>query len=62
MPNNTLLAKLAGWLQFALAAVGTAATTGLPSGALGWLTLIGSLASAIGIHAASNSPGVTPLK
>jgi hypothetical protein len=60
MPNNTLLAKIAGWLQFALAAIGTAATTGLPHGALGWLGLLGSLATAIGVHNASNSPGVKP--
>lgn len=55
--NNSLLAKIAGWGQFALNALTQVATTGLPTGVFGWVGLGASLLMAIGTHAASNTGG-----
>jgi hypothetical protein len=52
------IAKIFGWSQFALNIVGNAISTqGAPHGAAGWLSLIGSLILAGGIHAASSTDG-----
>jgi hypothetical protein len=52
-------AKIFGWAQFLLAILNQATQGGLPHGAGGWIGLIGSLAAAVGIHAASNTSGTT---
>lgn len=54
--NLSLIAKVFGWLQFLLPVVSSIATTGV-HGVAGWLTTIGTLAGAIGIHAASSTGG-----
>lgn len=52
---NSLLAKILGWVNFGANAAGQViGNGGLPHGILGWFGLIGSLAAAVGIHAASN--------
>jgi len=54
-------AKIFGWSQFALQLLptisNTFATAGTPHGAINWIGFIGSLGSAIAIHAASNTDG-----
>jgi hypothetical protein len=52
-----LIGKIFGWAQFLLQVLAQATQGGLPHGAGGWIGLIGSLAAAIGIHAASNTDG-----
>ncbi len=54
-----VLAKVFGWAQFILQLVNQAAHGGLPHGPGGWIGLIGSLAAAVGIHAASSTSGTT---
>jgi hypothetical protein len=55
---SSILAKILGWAQFGISAVaqGTQAS-GLPHGAFGWLTLLGSLATAVALHHASSTDG-----
>lgn len=55
--NNTHLGKIFGWGQFALNTLGQLFTNGIPTNALGWLSLLGSLATAVGLHAASSTDG-----
>ena len=56
--GSSILAKVLGWVQFGISAVaqGTQAG-GLPHGAFSWLTLFGSLATAIALHHASSTDG-----
>lgn len=58
--NLSVIGKITGWGQFALQLLGQVATTGLPTGAFGWLGLLTSLATAVGIHAASSTDGTPP--
>ena len=53
--SASLLGKIAAWGQLVINVVGTLATSGIPSGAAGWLTWLSSLAVAIGTHAASST-------
>lgn len=55
--NNSMVAKVAGWFQFLGQLGAQVATTGLPTNAVGWIAMAGSLAAAIGIHASSNTDG-----
>jgi hypothetical protein len=57
---NGILAKVGGWAQFLLQLTAQVTQGGLPHGAFGWITLLGSLAAAIGIHASSNVGQVQP--
>jgi hypothetical protein len=59
-PMNGILAKIFGWLQFA-SSVGSQVGQGAPHGWAQWLYLIGSLAAAVGIHAASNVGQLLPV-
>lgn len=60
--NASLLAKIAGWAQFLTQIVTQVSTVGVPQGIGGWAAVIIGLASAIGIHAASNTGGAPALK
>lgn len=55
--NSALVGKVMGWGQFALQCFQQVATNGIPHGAIGWLGTLGSLAMAIGVHAASSTDG-----
>lgn len=55
--NATLIAQIFGWLQFLLPVATSVASTGGPHGFTGWATTLGSLAAAVGIHAASTTGG-----
>lgn len=58
--KSHVLAKIGGWAQFALNLLGQVQQSGsAPHGWAGWLSMIGSLAAAVGIHAASNTSGQT---
>jgi hypothetical protein len=52
-----VIAKIGGWAQFGLQMLGQLGQSGTPHNWMGWLTMAGSLAAAIGIHAASNTDG-----
>ena len=53
-----ILAKIFGWTQFGVTAITQLVSAqGAPHGVFGWLTLLGSLAAAVGIHAASSTDG-----
>lgn len=54
---KSVLAKIAGWAQFGLVTLGQVSQQGAPHGWAQWVTLIGSLAAAVGIHAASGTDG-----
>ena len=54
---NSVWAKIAGWLQFALQAGNQVTTAGSPHGWAAWLTTLASLAAAVGIHAAASTDG-----
>lgn len=60
--NSGLFAKIAGWLSFAMAGLNQVQQSGTPHGWAGWLTIIGSLAAAVGIHQASNAGPSTTTK
>jgi len=51
---NGVLGKIGGWAAFGLSLLAGIGANGSPHGWAGWVALIGTLASAIGIHAASN--------
>lgn len=55
--NASLVGKVTGWGQFGLQLFSQVAATGLPHNAVGWVALAGSLAMAIGMHAASSTDG-----
>jgi hypothetical protein len=55
--NATNTGKIFGWAQFGLNVLGQALAGGLPVNAGGWLSLLGSLAAAVGVHAASSTDG-----
>lgn len=55
--TNALIAKALGWLQFAATTLGSVFVHGIPVGIGGWLGVVGSLAAAVGIHAASSTDG-----
>lgn len=57
--KTSVLAKIFAWAQFLAAVIAQATQGGLPHGVGGWLTLLASLAAAVGIHAASNTSGTT---
>lgn len=57
MPPNSNIAKIFGWGQFGLNTVGTLIGNGLPHGAFGWLGILTSLLTAVGVHAASTTDG-----
>lgn len=51
-----VLAKIMGWFQFGTQALGQVVSSGqTPHGVLQWVILGSSLATAVGIHAASNT-------
>jgi len=52
-----IFAKIGGWAQFALTLLAQFSQQGTPHGWAGWLAAIGSLAAAVGIHAAANTDG-----
>lgn len=52
-----ITAKIFGWAQFALITIGELFAHGLPTSVAGWVTLLGSLTTAIGVHAASSTDG-----
>lgn len=56
--SRSLFAKIFGWAQFAFTTAGHTLGNGavLPHG-LGWLSLVGSLATAVAVHSASNTGG-----
>jgi hypothetical protein len=54
-----IVGKVLGWGQFLFQVLSQVFATGFPHGAAGWLSLAGSLAAAIGIHAASSTDGGT---
>ena len=54
---KSVLAKIMGWGQFALQLVAGVSQGGAPHGWAGWLAYAGSLAAAIGIHAAAGTDG-----
>jgi len=56
--NASLVGKVTGWGQFALQLFSQVAAVGLPHNAIGWVGLAGSLAMAVGMHAASSTDGV----
>lgn len=47
-----------GWGQFGLQLFGQVASQGLPHSAIGWVGLVGSLAMAVGMHAAASTDGL----
>lgn len=55
--NSTNSAKIFGWLQFLLTTFANVATGGIPHTVVGVATLAGSLLTAVGVHAASNTDG-----
>jgi len=55
--TNQLLGKVLGWGQFVFQIAGQLFGAGVPTNATGWLGLLGSLAAAVGIHAASSTDG-----
>lgn len=55
--NNAIIGKVAGWAQFGFAALTQLGTVGVPTSPMGWMSWIGSLAMAIGVHAASSTDG-----
>lgn len=55
--NSALVGKVMGWGQFGLQCFQQLATTGVPHTTLGWLTTIGSLVMAVGMHAAASTDG-----
>lgn len=55
--NATNTGKIFGWAQFGLQVLGTVFAGGLPTGIVGWAGLLGSLATAVGVHAASSTDG-----
>jgi hypothetical protein len=57
-PSTSLFAKIMGWGQFALNAIGQIGTTGIPTTIFGWVSLAASLAMAVGTHAAASTDGV----
>jgi hypothetical protein len=52
-----LIGKILGWGQFLFQVLGQVFAGGLPHGTVGWLGLAGSLATAVGLHAASSTDG-----
>ena len=55
--NSALVGKVMGWGQFALQCFAQLATAGLPHNAIGWVSTLGSLAMAVGVHAAASTDG-----
>lgn len=55
--NNAIVSKLFGWSQFIATALATVFSNGLPTNTIGWVSVLGSLATAIGVHAASSTDG-----
>lgn len=55
--NVSMIGKVGGWLQFLLNIVSQVATAGVPTGFAGWAGMLGSLAIAVGTHAASSTDG-----
>jgi len=56
--QSHVLAKIMGWLQFGMGALGQVTQSGgTPHGWAAWLTMLASLGAAIGIHASSNTDG-----
>lgn len=55
--NSANSAKIFGWLQFILNLAGNVLAGGLPHTAVGVVGLAGSLLTAVGVHAASNTDG-----
>lgn len=55
--NTSLIGKIMGWGQFALNALGTIATAGIPATPMGWVSILASLAMAVGTHAAASTDG-----
>jgi hypothetical protein len=56
---NSTVAKVSGWMQFAAQLASQMASTGLPHNTVGWVSLVGSLIVAIGMHAAGSTNGTT---
>lgn len=53
----SVVAKIFGWVQFGLQAVGQVATAGMPHGVFSWIALLGSLATAVAVHGAAKTDG-----
>jgi hypothetical protein len=49
--------KIVGWGQFLFQVLGSVFGGGIPTTVVGWLGLAGSLATAVGIHAAASTDG-----
>jgi hypothetical protein len=54
---NSILGKILGWGQFALAGV-SSIQQAAPHTVTSWLTLAGSLLTAVALHGASSTDGV----
>lgn len=55
--QSATVGKILGWGQFLFQVLGSAFGAGIPTTVVGWLGLAGSLATAVGIHAASSTDG-----
>lgn len=55
--TSAVVGKVLGWGQFAFQLLGQLFAGGIPTTPVGWLGLAGSLATAIGLHAASSTDG-----
>lgn len=54
---NAQLAKSLGWLQFAVSTLASVFEHGIPTSPLGWLGILGTLATAGAVHAAASTDG-----
>lgn len=55
--KTSTVAKIFGWFQFGMQAVAQVAQNGAPHGWGAWVVMIGSLATAVGLHAAAGTDG-----
>lgn len=55
--NNAQMAKIFGWAQFGIQTAGQVLGAGIPTTVMGWVALIGSLLTAVGVHTAASTDG-----
>lgn len=55
--TSSAVGKYLGWGQFVLQALASVFEHGVPTTPFAWLGLLGSFATAIGLHAASSTDG-----